>query len=93
MSDVRVPTCLLRTEWPLVAGQESGYPFDELVADIRENGIREPLTAKLDWAVIDGAHRLSAARLIGLDTVPVRFWTGTGWAPPKPDTETAGEAG
>jgi hypothetical protein len=78
---MRVPTCLLRTEWPLVAGSESGYPFDELVESIRAEGIREPLTMKLDWSVIDGAHRLRAARLLGLSDVPVRVWTGREWVP------------
>lgn len=78
---VRVPTKLLWTEWPLVAGSEPGYSFDALVASIRTEGIREPLTIKRDWSVIDGAHRLRAARLLGIDTVPVRIWTGVEWLP------------
>lgn len=76
-----VPTKLLWTEWPLTAGQEAGYPFDELVASIRAEGVREPLTIKRDWSVIDGAHRLRAARLTDTDMVPVRIWTGVEWLP------------
>lgn len=78
---VMVPTKLLWTEWPLTAGQEDGYPFDDLVASIRAEGIREPLTIKRDWSVIDGAHRLRVARLEHIDTVPVRIWTGVEWLP------------
>lgn len=81
MSGCVVPTALLRTEWPLVAGQEQGYPFAELVASIAAEGIREPITIKLDWSVIDGAHRLAAARQLGIESVPVRIWTGTEWLP------------
>jgi hypothetical protein len=76
-----LPTKLLWTEWPLVAGDEAGYPFDELVASIRAEGIREPLTFKRDWSVIDGAHRLRVARLDSIDMVPVRIWTGVEWLP------------
>jgi len=75
---MKVPTKLLRCEWPPNDGVLPGDPyFDELLADIRENGIREPMKIRLDWRVIDGAHRLSAARLLGIEYVEVRVWTET----------------
>lgn len=74
---MNVPTKLLRCEWPPNDGVLPGNPqFDELFASIQKEGIKEPLNIKLDWHVIDGAHRLSAARILGIEYVPVRIWTG-----------------
>lgn len=74
---MRVPTKLLRCEWPPNDGVQPGDPqFDALFDSIRDEGIREPLTIRLDWLVIDGAHRLNAARLLGIEYVEVRIWTG-----------------
>jgi len=51
--------------------------FDALLESIRAEGrILVPLTLTLGLSVIDGNHRLSAARLLGITHVPVRFWTG-----------------
>ena len=73
-----LPTCLLRCEWPPNDGVLPGDPrFDELFASIREWTGTDPLTINLNWLVMDGAHRLSAARLLGIARVPVRIWTGT----------------
>lgn len=75
---MRVPVKLIRTEWPPNDGLLSGNQrFDDLLADIELNGILEPLTIRADWIVIDGTHRLSAARLLGIEHVDVRVWTGT----------------
>ena len=51
--------------------------FDAILASIRDEGIREPLTINLGWLVLDGQHRLAAARLLGIESVEVRVWTGT----------------
>lgn len=44
-----------------------------LVDDIRENGIREPILLGDDGRVWDGHHRVVAAMEIGLYSVPVVF--------------------
>lgn len=73
-----LPTRLLRCEWPPNDGVMPGNPrFDALLASIRDVGITDPLTINLNWLVIDGQHRLAAARRLGIDRVPVRVWTGT----------------
>jgi len=51
--------------------------FDEIVESVRQDGIREPITMNLQWTVTDGMHRLYAARLLGIETVEVKVWTGT----------------
>lgn len=74
---MRLPTCLLRCEWPPNEGvMEGDERFDALLASIRERGITDPLTINLSWFVIDGQHRLAAARSLGIDIVEVRVWTG-----------------
>jgi ParB/RepB/Spo0J family partition protein len=45
--------------------------FDALVSSIRANGILQPVIVNAADEVIDGRHRLNAARAVGLDTVPV----------------------
>jgi ParB-like chromosome segregation protein Spo0J len=75
---MRVPVRLLRSDWPPNDGLQPGDPrFDAMVESVRTEGIREPLTIRWDWLVIDGAHRLNAARLLGIEAVEVRVWTGT----------------
>lgn len=74
---MQVATKLLRCEWPPNDGVLPGDPqFDALLDSVQAEGIREPLTIKLNWHVIDGAHRLSVARFLGIESVPVRIWTG-----------------
>jgi ParB-like chromosome segregation protein Spo0J len=51
--------------------------FDAMLASVKQDGILEPLTINLDWLVIDGNHRLYAAKLLGIDAVEVCVWTGT----------------
>lgn len=74
---MKIPTRLLRLTWPPNPGLMPGNShFDSVVDSIRQNGILDPVTIMLDWSVIDGAHRLEAARLLGIESVEVRVWTG-----------------
>jgi len=43
----------------------------EFVANIKENGIRQPLTVTKGFRVIDGKHRLKAAKELGIESVRV----------------------
>lgn len=45
--------------------------FQALLEDIRRRGILEPLHVQFDGTVLDGRHRLRAARALGLEQVPV----------------------
>jgi ParB-like chromosome segregation protein Spo0J len=75
---MRVPTKLIRCEWPPNSGVMPGdKQFDELFESVKREGIQQPLTIKLDWTLIDGNHRLSVARHLGITHVEVRVWTGT----------------
>lgn len=80
---IEMPVRLLRTDWPpndgLMPGDEH---FDAMLESVREEGIRDPLTINIRWLVIDGAHRLYVARLLGIEWVPVRIWTGIEFIPP-----------
>ncbi len=79
---IMVPTKLLRCEWPPNDGVMPGDgQFDALFESIKAEGMKVPLTIRLDWSVIDGAHRLSVARHLGIDKVPVRIWTGVEFVP------------
>lgn len=74
---MNIPIRLVRCEWPPnEAGLQADPQFGALLESIRHEGIREPLTINLKWSLMDGAHRLSAARLLGIEVVPVRVWTG-----------------
>lgn len=73
-----LPTKLLNTEWPPNGGLKPGNSrFDKLFYSIKEGGIKEPLTINRRWIVIDGNHRLSVARILGIEEVEVQVWTGT----------------
>lgn len=77
---MRLPTRLLQFEWPPNDGLRPGNErFDAVFDSVRREGIREPITINLRWIVLDGAHRLTAARLLGIESVEVRVWTGTEW--------------
>ena len=47
--------------FPLIKGRE----FDDLVADIRANGLREPVIL-FEGAILDGRSRLSACQVAGI---------------------------
>ena len=73
-----LPVCLLRCEYPPNDGVMPGNPrFDSILESVQKDGIKEPLTINLSWNIIDGNHRLAAARLLGIERVKVRVWTGT----------------
>jgi site-specific DNA-methyltransferase (adenine-specific) len=46
--------------------------YDDLLADVKEAGVKVPLDVLPDGRVLDGRNRLRAAREAGLETVPVR---------------------
>jgi len=56
--------------WP-----ETDTRFRALVADIKENGVMEPIRADEDNVVWDGFDRLRASKAAGLHTIPVRRCT------------------
>ena len=52
----------------------NGEPFDALVEDIKQNGVREPIVM-LGSAILDGRNRYMAARQLGIEC-PVRQYQG-----------------
>ncbi len=56
--------------WP--PSFKNGPEWQPFVEDMRATGIREPLVILPDGQVVDGGHRLDAAREIALETAPVR---------------------
>ncbi len=83
---IMMPTALIRTDWPPNGNLTHGTGYDHYERDVYESirceGIREPLTINLGWTVIDGHHRIAAARELGIEWVPVRVWTGSAFLPP-----------
>lgn len=47
--------------------QMSDEDFDALVADIKENGLRDPIVIWADDRLIDGRHRLKACKKLGIE--------------------------
>jgi ParB-like chromosome segregation protein Spo0J len=77
-TDMMIPIRLIQTEWPPNIGVMSGNErFDHIFESIKEMGIQEPLTINLKWQIIDGNHRLAAAKILDIQMVPVKVWTGT----------------
>jgi ParB-like chromosome segregation protein Spo0J len=50
--------------------------FFALVKDIEDKGIQDPVWVINGTEIIDGRHRYLAAKEIGLDKIPVRFYHG-----------------
>src|SRR5438093_5149068 len=59
-----------RWVWPPTF--RNGPEWQPFVEDIRASGIREPLIVLPDGQVVDGGHRLEAARDVPLENAPVR---------------------
>ena len=75
---MNVPISLLKSEWPPNEGLKRGNKrFDTMFTSVKREGIRKPLTINLKWVVIDGQHRLVAAKLLGIERIEVQVWTGT----------------
>ncbi len=56
--------------------------IDELKEDIKKNGFKEPVVVVYDpitkqASILEGNHRMAAAKELGLEEVPVRFEKGT----------------
>jgi hypothetical protein len=62
-----------RWVWPPTF--KNGPEWESFVEDVRTTGIREPLIALPDGQVVDGGHRLDAARDLALEAVPVRSFS------------------
>jgi hypothetical protein len=53
----------------------SANEFIDFANDIAENGIREPIVLSADRYILSGHRRFAAAKLVGLQEVPVRWIT------------------
>ncbi len=74
---MKVPTQLLQNRWPSNPGLMPGDErFDSLLEDVSANGINEPIIMDMEWYVLDGCHRLEIARLLNIEYVEVKVWTG-----------------
>jgi ParB-like chromosome segregation protein Spo0J len=54
-----------------------GRPFDELAADIREHGLREPIVLDAEGRILDGRNRARACAAAGIEPRYVT-WKGEG---------------
>jgi ParB-like chromosome segregation protein Spo0J len=63
---------------PLMVGEE----FDALIADIRDHGLREPITLHPDGSILDGRNRYRACHRLGVEP-RTKVWQG------QPGTEAA----
>ena len=74
---MKIPTQLLQTRWPpnpeLMPGDER---FDNILDDVKTNGITEAIVMDMEWYIIDGHHRLEIAKLLNIEYVEVKVWTG-----------------
>lgn len=50
--------------------------FNAFAADVKKNGIQEPIIINGQREVLDGRHRLEACKKAGINPVPTRFYEG-----------------
>lgn len=62
--------------FPLMTGE----PFQQLVADIKKNGLREPILLGPEGLIMDGRNRFRACNLAGVEPRFVQ-WEGQGTLP------------
>lgn len=68
----------IEREYPATLGACLGdAKYDALLESVRRHGIREAITLDTSGMVLDGHHRLAVAVALGMDSVPVRIWTGS----------------
>lgn len=67
-----LPVLELANEYPPISDDEE----TDLIASVEATGIRQPLVI-FDDHLLDGRNRLAAGAKVGLDVVPVRYFTGT----------------
>lgn len=48
------------------------YPFDDLLDDVRRNGLREPLTVVNNF-LVNGHHRVIVAKELGIEEVEITY--------------------
>lgn len=69
---LRIPVAALRPhEACAMVPEMTDAEYADLLADVRAHGVLVPIDALPDGRVLDGRHRLRAARECGLDEVPV----------------------
>lgn len=65
---------LLDPRRPLRLVNKRSVEYRELVDSVRKDGILQPVLVRrvdtLQWEIVEGAHRLEAAREVGLDLIP-----------------------
>lgn len=54
---------VLANEWPLMTGK----PFEDLVDDIRKNGLNQPISINTDNEILDGRNRFNACMEAGIE--------------------------
>lgn len=74
---MKIPTKLIKTEWPNESLKAGNERFDAIYESIKAEGIKEPITIDLNWRVMQGNHRVAVARSLGIEQIEVEVWTGT----------------
>lgn len=74
---MRIPLSLIKTEYPNEHLKLGNERFDKVYETAKDIGIHTPITINLKWQVIDGNHRVAVARILGIEYIETRVWTGT----------------